>query len=52
MESPKHKMLLWQLFNMLNSISIWFSCWPVCWVRQLVWDEWYDTKNHNWKTDL
>jgi hypothetical protein len=22
MESPKHKMLLWQLFNMLNSISI------------------------------
>lgn len=21
MESPKHKMLLWQLFNMLNSIS-------------------------------
>ena len=22
MKSPKHKMLLWQLFNMLNSISI------------------------------
>jgi hypothetical protein len=38
-DSPKHKMLLWQLFNMLNSISTWFLCSLVCLVQQFVWDE-------------